>query len=292
MMATASADDEVVVETIGRSALVQRLASLRDALGGAAFVAIDTELGGLSLHEDGASLLDTVEQRYRQHVSAVEAFPVVQIGLSCFRWDDAAARFDVQTFQFPIFARGRSSNIDRDRDRDSPLPDRRFLLQAMCLSYIRAHGFDLNEWVDDGISYLNHAEQQQDGAIREWLARPLENEDVYTRFAGDTATPLRLKENDAFLDEMRQLITKLLQPDVNAAAGGKSPPSLEETVHFLQSPYTEHSDGPQARTFERLADSMLVSNLLPIATLQLPGPFPAMYKQEETQQRQKKQRVA
>ncbi|GLD97181.1 hypothetical protein PINS_up005864 [Pythium insidiosum] len=208
-----------------------------------------------------ASPLDSVEQRYGQHAAAVDAFPVVQIGLSCFRWNDGAGRFEVQTFQFLIFARGRSSLSSSERK--NALPDRRFLLQAMCLTYIRAHGFDLNEWVDDGISYLSHADQE-DAAIREWLARPLEPDDVVARFAADDATPLRLKENAAFIDDMRALIEAKLLSD--STEDDDDSPTLEDNTRFLQAPCDDQSEGFPAITtaalppFRRFALMHLVKN--------------------------------
>lgn len=110
-------------------------------------------------------MMDSIEERYEQFRTNAQQFPLVQFGLSCFTWDAATRKFDVECYQFPIFP--RFSKIEA-----SELPDRRFLMQPKCLQYIRDHGFDLNKWIDDGISYLSHWEQAQYSNVLKKSAQP------------------------------------------------------------------------------------------------------------------------
>lgn len=128
------------------------------------------------------SVMDAVETRYAQLRASAQQFPIVEFGLSVFTWDQRARAFRVETFAFPIFpvaheptdqhaqaqytSEAAASAAAPAAPAPAPLqqlPDRRFLLQAKCLQYIRAHGFDLNRWVDEGIGYLSHREQRELG---------------------------------------------------------------------------------------------------------------------------------
>ncbi|KAF1320925.1 Poly-specific ribonuclease parn, partial [Globisporangium splendens] len=190
------AKTDVHVQEIGRQGFAQALHTLRAVVADCSFVAIDTEMGGLSLQDCRPSMMDSVEERYAQFRTNAQQFPLVQFGLSCFTWDPAARQFDVRNYQFPIFP--RFSKIDA-----SELPDRRFLVQPKCLQYIRDHGFDLNQWIDDGISYLSHGEQAQYSHILEKSAQP----EVLRKF--DPAVPAIITvDTREFLQEITKKIRK------------------------------------------------------------------------------------
>uniref|UniRef100_K3W8L8 Uncharacterized protein n=1 Tax=Globisporangium ultimum (strain ATCC 200006 / CBS 805.95 / DAOM BR144) TaxID=431595 RepID=K3W8L8_GLOUD len=190
------AKTDVHVEEIGRQGFAAALHTLRAVVRDCSFVAIDTEMGGLSLQDCRPSMMDSVEERYVQFRTNAQQFPLVQFGLSCFTWDPAARRFDVRNYQFPIFP--RFTKIDA-----SELPDRRFLVQPKCLQYIRDHGFDLNHWIDDGISYLSHGEQAKYIHILEKSAQP----EVLRKF--DPAVPAIITvDTREFLQEITKKIRK------------------------------------------------------------------------------------
>lgn len=125
--------------------------------------------------------MDTVETRYAQLRASAQQFPIVEFGLSIFSWDQRVRGFRVETFAFPIFpvaheptdpraqaaqytseaVPAAAASPDAEPAPLQQLPDRRFVLQAKCLQFIRAHGFDLNRWVDEGIGYLSHQEQRE-----------------------------------------------------------------------------------------------------------------------------------
>lgn len=152
------------------------------------------------------SMMDSVQERYEQFRATAQQFPVVQFGLSAFTWDAAARRFDVESFQFPIFP--RFAKIEA-----SELPDRRFLMQPRCLQYIRDHGFDLNSWIDDGVSYLSHADQAQ---FRSALAQSAQPE-VLRKF--DPRVPAVITADTR---EFLQDITKKIKKRFAAQRGGTS----------------------------------------------------------------------
>ncbi|KAF4029920.1 CAF1 family ribonuclease [Phytophthora infestans] len=162
---------DVCVHELGRGELdVAALARLQRVVSRSAFVAIDTEMGGVSCHDTPRpSVMDSIDERYAQYCKSARKFPLVQFGLSIFNWDVEARVFRVETYQFPLFpvfhekvtGLGHSS-APASKTTATACPDRRFLMQAKCLQYIRAHGFDLNAWIDTGIGHLSHYEQQQE----------------------------------------------------------------------------------------------------------------------------------
>ncbi|POM67742.1 Hypothetical protein PHPALM_16196, partial [Phytophthora palmivora] len=159
---------DVRVQELGRGELdVAALSRLQRVVSRSAFVAIDTEMGGVSCHDTPRpSVMDSIDERYAQYRESARQFPLVQFGLSIFHWDAEARIFRVETYQFPLFPVFHDK-IHSNAGAGAPgnataCPDRRFLVQAKCLQYIRAHGFDLNLWIDQGIGHLSHYEQQQE----------------------------------------------------------------------------------------------------------------------------------
>lgn len=148
------------------------------------------------MHSCRPSMMDSIQERYEQFRTNAQQFPVVQFGLSCFTWDTEARRFDVEVFQFPIFP--RFAKIEA-----SELPDRRFLIQPRCLQYIRDHGFDLNAWIDNGVSYLSHADQARFESSLATSAQP----EVLRKF--DPSVPAIITaDTREFLQDMTKKIRK------------------------------------------------------------------------------------
>ncbi|KAE8907976.1 hypothetical protein PF005_g10632 [Phytophthora fragariae] len=185
---------DVRVQELGRGELdAAALGRLQRLVSRSAFVAIDTEMGGVSCHDTPRpSVMDSIDERYAQYRESARQFPLVQFGLSVFLWDAEARVFRVETFQFPLFPLFHEKV-------NGACPDRRFLVQAKCLQYIRAHGFDLNAWIDRGIGHLSHSEQQQEPckSALERSARP----EILRKF--DPQQPaLITDETQAFLDQL------------------------------------------------------------------------------------------
>ena len=228
-------DNTGQVHELGRDELnAATLDHLQRLINRSAFVAIDTEMGGLSCHEyvalapnvlspcnflipivnflavrtPRASVMDSIDDRYAQYRASAKQFPLVQFGLGVFRWDAETKRFQVETYQFPLFPvfhDGSGAVANGAIRGGSACPDRRFLVQAKCLQYIRAHGFDLNTWIDRGIGYLSHEEQQQKACklALERSARPA----ILKKFDTEQSV-LITDETQAFVD---QVMSKLKQ---------------------------------------------------------------------------------
>ncbi|CAI5738127.1 unnamed protein product [Peronospora destructor] len=204
---------DVQVQELGRDELnAATLEQLQRIINHSAFVAIDTEMGGLSCHETPRpSVMDSIDERYAQYRESAKQFPLVQFGLGVFRWDAEAKCFQVETYQFPLFpvfhdGSGAAAN-GTIRGGVSACPDRRFLVQAKCLQYIRAHGFDLNTWIDRGIGYLSHDEQQQElcKLALERSARP----EILRKFDTEQSV-LITDETQAFLDRLMSQLKQTL----------------------------------------------------------------------------------
>uniref|UniRef100_A0AAV1TE89 Uncharacterized protein n=1 Tax=Peronospora matthiolae TaxID=2874970 RepID=A0AAV1TE89_9STRA len=206
--------DDVKVQELGRHALdAAAIGCLQSAVSRSAFVAIDTEMGGISCHDmPRPSVMDSIDERYAQYRASAKQFPLVQFGLALFSWHAESRSFHVETYQFPLFPhfqdnKGVHSEAATNGTARGALacPDRRFLVQAKCLQYIRAHGFDLNVWIDQGIGHLSHSEQQQE-PCKSALAKSARPE-ILRRF--DPGEPaLITDETQVFLD---QLTSKLKQ---------------------------------------------------------------------------------
>jgi hypothetical protein len=174
--------------------------------------------------------MDSIDERYAQYKASAQQFPLVQFGLSVFRWDADARVFQVETYQFPlfpvfhekVFGHNAANAVTAGVAPGAPAvasasacPDRRFLVQAKCLQYIRAHGFDLNAWIDRGIGHLSHFEQQQE-PCKSALGRSARPE-ILRKF--DPQQPaLITDETQAFLD---QLTAKLKQRLAAFDEGGR-----------------------------------------------------------------------
>ncbi|RMX64499.1 hypothetical protein KXD40_008132 [Peronospora effusa] len=220
---------DMQVQELGRDEVnAATLDHLQCLIKRSAFVSIDTEMGGLSCHESVAlapklrisiqisccqltprpSVMDSIDERYAQYRESAKQFPLVQFGLAVFSWNAEARSFQVETYQFPLFPvfhNGSGATANGTLRGVPACPDRRFLVQAKCLQYIRAHGFDLNTWIDRGIGYLSHDEQQQElcKSVLERSARP----EILRKFNKEQSV-LITDETQAFLD---QLMSKLQQ---------------------------------------------------------------------------------
>ncbi|KAL4145034.1 hypothetical protein PRNP1_012708 [Phytophthora ramorum] len=227
---------DVRVQELGRGELdAAALARLQRVVSRSAFVAIDTEMGGISCQDTPRpSVMDSIDERYTQYRKSARQFPLVQFGLSVFSWDAEACAFKVETYQFPLFpvfhekvfglshssTVGSAAGANGAATGASPCPDRRFLVQAKCLQYIRAHGFDLNAWIDRGIGHLSHHEQHQEPckSALEKSARP----EILRKF--DPESPaLITDETQAFLDQLtgklKQRLAAFDEGGRDAAAG-------------------------------------------------------------------------
>ncbi|KAK1942040.1 Poly(A)-specific ribonuclease PARN [Phytophthora citrophthora] len=233
---------DVQVLELGRGELdAAALARLQRVVSRSSFVAIDTEMGGISCQDSPrSSVMDSIDERYAQYSNSARQFPLVQFGLSVFTWDGENRVFRVETYQFPLFPvfhekvvgfshSNAISSTATANGTASACPDRRFLVQAKCLQYIRAHGFDLNAWIDKGIGHLSHHEQQQEPckSALEKSARP----EILRKFDPDQPA-LITEETQAFLDQLtgrlKQRLTAFEDAGREAAVGKGSIGALQD----------------------------------------------------------------
>lgn len=168
--------------------------------------------------------MDTVEERYAEYRASAQAFPVMQFGVSVFTWDASSQAFSVETLQFPIFPR-----FEQSSERSMMMPDRRFLLQPKCMQFLRTHGFDLNEWVDQGIGYLSHAEQTQLRSVLDRSTQPA----ILNR-VDKSQTVVMTNDTHRFLERMEAAITKALPPQAQDQHGLKEDDDDEWAIERLK----------------------------------------------------------
>ncbi|CAG8584397.1 3106_t:CDS:10 [Dentiscutata erythropus] len=119
------------------------LPTITDAIQGADFIAIDTELTGLSEHIERIKSFDDPQSRYSK-------FLIIQFGLCTFTYDQDEDTFVARPFNFYIFP----ANADR-RDYN----DICFMCSGSSLHFLMKCGFDFNKLISQGMPYLNHTEE-------------------------------------------------------------------------------------------------------------------------------------
>lgn len=166
------------------------------------------------MFRERAKWMDTIEERYRLHVNTAKAYPLMQFGLSCFlpcfTENEAAetlTKYQVLTMQFPIFARYEKApqavSMSKNTKNSKVIsPDRKFMLQAMCIQYIHEHGFDFNHWIENGVSYISSAEM----AV---LLEENETAGTEANLTQQSSLMALDRQADAFLDKMDALIVSL-----------------------------------------------------------------------------------
>ena len=76
------------------------------------FVSIDLEFSGIhSSLMDQENEFDTVEERYQKVRSVIHQFVAFQVGLCCWRWDNADKKYKYRPFNFYVWP--KSKVLDR-----------------------------------------------------------------------------------------------------------------------------------------------------------------------------------
>ncbi|CAG8769531.1 27978_t:CDS:2, partial [Racocetra persica] len=119
------------------------LPTITEAIQGADFIALDTELTGLSEHIERIKSFDDPRSRYLK-------FLIIQFGLCTFTYSEEEDTFVARPFNFYIFP----ANADR-RDFN----DICFMCSGSSLHFLMKCGFDFNKLISQGIPYLNNTEE-------------------------------------------------------------------------------------------------------------------------------------
>eukprot|EP00727_Mastigamoeba_balamuthi_P002587 m51a1_g12325 putative poly -specific ribonuclease parn (513) ;mRNA; r:445642-447749 len=149
------------------SNFVETFPAVVEAIRGASFVALDTELTGLAGSSGDLKrfLLDTPQQRYDRQRSSL--YLVIQLGVACFRWDPEHSRHVAKVFNFWLFPRPL---------HDARIVEKRLPFQAGAFAFLSSVNFDFNRLVREGIPWLTKdqvaAERKRLAALREW--KPVE----------------------------------------------------------------------------------------------------------------------
>jgi len=136
------------------------IAAFCASLPGAAFVALDLELTGLTTSEFAqGSYADNLQSRYLKLRDSARNFAVTQLGVCVFRSVEGGG-FEALPFCFhcsPCVAPGEGGKELRSKFLQNS--DRRFMCQAESLKFVAQHGFDFNVWIKQGCSYLSRQEE-------------------------------------------------------------------------------------------------------------------------------------
>jgi poly(A)-specific ribonuclease len=136
--------------------------SVKDAINECDFIAIDTELTGLSTQVTEHSF-DTISERYSKLRENCMKFIIVQYGLSTFKYHPKQNKYTHKDFTFYVFPRPHIRQA----------PDPKFMCQTSSLHFLASQGFDFNKVIYDGIQYLSPAQEVK---IKDFLDGKHKNE--------------------------------------------------------------------------------------------------------------------
>ncbi|TPX39674.1 hypothetical protein SeLEV6574_g07061 [Synchytrium endobioticum] len=125
------------------------LPTIQDAIKQADFIAVDTELTGLSAGAStNYSSLDTPQERYSKLRQSSQKFTITQYGVCCFIWDSQSASYISRPFNFYIFPASAKFPFN--------VYERNFMCQVGSLEFLAKNGFDFNAWIRHGIPYCSN----------------------------------------------------------------------------------------------------------------------------------------
>ncbi|GJP81852.1 hypothetical protein CLOP_g11970, partial [Closterium sp. NIES-67] len=127
---------------------------VKPALQAADFICLDLEMSGLDSGSFRRPLdADTVATRFLHGRHSAMQYAVMQLGVCSFRWDEERKEFIVHPFNFKVFPRSEIPGF-------KGVPVHSFQCQPSSLEFLAAHHLDFNSWVQHGISYLSHEQEE------------------------------------------------------------------------------------------------------------------------------------
>ncbi|KAH8552055.1 ribonuclease H-like domain-containing protein [Umbelopsis sp. PMI_123] len=133
-----------------RSTFLEKLPEIKSAIDNAAYIAIDTELTGLSRPINSYRATDDVATRYEKVSQSSREFSIIQFGLACFHWDADKRAFVAKPFNFYIFPNGEPREAG----------ERFFTCSSSSLTFLKECNFDFNKLIKEGIGYLTDEEAE------------------------------------------------------------------------------------------------------------------------------------
>ncbi|KAF9947043.1 hypothetical protein BGZ70_002906 [Mortierella alpina] len=169
---------------------------LQKAIAECDFVAMDTEMTGLSAPINNYKPQDSLATRYSKVTHSAASFLVVQLGICTFTWSDEIGGFEARPFNFPCFP----SSAD-----EAKAGERFFQCQSTSLEFLINNGFDFNKWIRHGIPYLTHPEEEA------YIIRKTEKE-AHNATASDTSNNIPVDDrNREFIVSTTAKIQEWLQ---------------------------------------------------------------------------------
>ncbi|CAG8473468.1 8579_t:CDS:10 [Paraglomus occultum] len=127
------------------------LPTIKQAIDEADFIALDTELTGLSERIGRNRSFDSPQARYAKVRAAATKFLIIQFGLCTFTYSSTDDKFIARPFNFYIFP----ANADR-RDTDDVV----FMCSGSSLHFLSNNCFDFNKLIANGIPFLNKPDEE------------------------------------------------------------------------------------------------------------------------------------
>ncbi|GBB87155.1 hypothetical protein RclHR1_01360026 [Rhizophagus clarus] len=123
---------------------------VQEAIEGADFIAIDTELTGLNESIERIKTFDDPQSRYTKVRNAATKFLIIQFGICTYTYSEAENTFVARPFNFYIFP----ANSDRKDYHDIC-----FMCSGSSLHFLSNCGFDFNKLIAQGIPFLNKTDE-------------------------------------------------------------------------------------------------------------------------------------
>lgn len=129
---------------------LQRLPEITENIRSCDFIAIDTELSGLT-RDRGNNRFDLPGERFTKLVESSRGYFIMQFGLSCFTRSEHDLHYSNKTYNFYIFPQANQEHGDINRT---------FSLQVHAIQFLSEHKFDFNKLFKHGVSYLTFHESR------------------------------------------------------------------------------------------------------------------------------------
>jgi poly(A)-specific ribonuclease len=135
---------------VDKIAFPPRLLEILEALAECHFASIDFEFSGVSSKPAGRSK-QTLQERYAETAEAASKYQILQVGLTCAKWDDKKSAYVLKPYNIPICA-----TFDEDLDLE-----RQFSFQSSAVEFLLKNNFAFNVSFEDGVPYLSREEEEQ-----------------------------------------------------------------------------------------------------------------------------------
>ncbi|XP_047338639.1 poly(A)-specific ribonuclease PARN-like [Impatiens glandulifera] len=232
-----SSPTSTTIKNVTRSNFEPVLSDLRSLINDAVFVSIDLEMTGVTSAPWRESFeFDRSDIRYLKVKDSAEKFAVVQFGVCPFRWDSSKGSFIAHPHNFYIFPRQESSE---------------FLCQTTSIDFLAKYQFDFNICIQEGISYLSRAQEEE--ALRHLHSLQDDDDDEFAEpRTGDKDKPLTRIADILFSERIKgrvqEWLNRLLQ---NGSYHSSSKEILNESDKQFQTVFFKMRPALQLNEFTR-----------------------------------------